>query len=150
MICQQKYIRLWQAIHILKIVVCTRAFSIHSQEHFGYFVKDLFSLPPKCLGPVNNMDFWEFPKKVQNSNFLDIQMANLGLKVMTFFNSLGNVYFENDLIFNPSFNICWEKAKTVKTMTYMITSYMTWNLNFDVDIQLVLFTVLAFPQQIFG
>ena len=25
-------------------------------------------------------------------------MANLGLKVMTFFNSPGNAYFENDLI----------------------------------------------------
>ena len=48
---------------------------------------------------VNNMDFWEFSKKVQNSNFLVIQMANLGLKVMTFFNSPGNAYFENDLIF---------------------------------------------------
>ena len=52
-----------------------------------------------------------------------------------------NVDFENDLIFNPSFNIRWEKAERVNTMTYMLTSYMTWNLKFDVDIQLVLFTV---------
>ena len=49
---------------------------------------------------------------------------NWGLKVKTFFNSPGNADFENDLIFNPSFNIRWEKAKRVKTMTRMLTSCM--------------------------
>ena len=31
--------------------------------------------------------------------------SHLRLKVRTFFNSTGNVDFENDIIFNPSFNI---------------------------------------------
>ena len=35
-----------------------------------------------------------------------------------------NVDFENDLIFNPSFNIRCQKAKRVKTMTRMLTSCM--------------------------
>ena len=51
--------------------------------------------------------------------------SHLGLKVRTFNKSLGNADFENDLIFNPRFNVRWEKAKTVKTMTCMLTSYMT-------------------------
>ena len=43
--------------------------------------------------------------------------SHLDLKVRTFFNSPGSVHFENDLIFNPSFNIRRVKAKTVNTMT---------------------------------
>ena len=39
--------------------------------------------------------------------------SHLELKVRTFFNSPGSIDFENDLIFNPSSNIRWEKAKTV-------------------------------------
>ena len=46
-----------------------------------------------------------FPKKFKIQIFLDIQMANLGLKVITFLNSPANVHFENDLIFNPNFTI---------------------------------------------
>ena len=67
---------------------------------------------------------------------------------ITFFTSPVNVDFENYLALNLSFNVRWEKAKTVKTMTYMLTSYMTWNLKFDVNIQVILFTVLAFPQRV--
>ena len=50
--------------------------------------------------------------------------TRLGLKVMTFFNSLGNVDFENYLVFNPSFNIRREKAKIVNTMTCRLTSFL--------------------------
>ena len=35
------------------------------------------------------------------------------LHVSTFFSGHGNVDFENGLIFDPSFNIRWEKTKTV-------------------------------------
>ena len=142
MIYHQKYVRLRRAMHILKIVLCTRAVLIHSQylfkfqEHFGYFVKDLFSFHQ------NAWIFGNFPKKFWcpwGSSFW--KASHLGLKVRTFFNSPGNADFENYFIL---------KAKTVKTMTIMLTSYMTWNLKFDVDIRVVLFTVLAFPQQIVG
>ena len=37
------------------------------------------------------------------------------------FNSPVNLDFENVLIFNPGFNIGWEKAKTVNTMTCALT-----------------------------
>ena len=36
----------------------------------------------KCLGPVNNMEFWVFSKKVQNSNFLVIQTVNIALNLV--------------------------------------------------------------------
>ena len=32
--------------------------------------------------PVNNMNFWEFPPKVPNLNFLVIQMTNIALNAI--------------------------------------------------------------------
>ena len=105
-----------------------------------------FKKPEHTTKFQKNMIIWSFWKP---SHLFSVVRGHLGLKVRTFFNSPGNVDFENDLIFNPSFNIHWEKAKIVKTMTCMVTSYISWNLKFDANIQVILFTVLAFPEQIF-
>ena len=55
--------------------------------------------------------FWKAPTY---SKQFGPQQLGLQAKVSTFFSGPDNVDFENDLIFNPSFNIRREKGKTDK------------------------------------
>ena len=68
-----------------------------------------------CWHPESFLNKGWFRKK-QNVSPLSRASGHLGIKVRTFWNSSGNAKFENILLFNDSFNINWDKAKTVESM----------------------------------